>query len=89
MTHVSATFAIGASGYAEGELSIDPARMSPEYIAEVIANRLWPGITLCHQCDGQLSDPEMTEVTSFTVGGKTYSAERDNETGEVMWALEP
>jgi hypothetical protein len=88
MTHVSATFSIAGSGYAEGELNVDPARMSPEYVAEVIANRLWPGVTLCHQCDGEISDPEMTEVTSFTIGEKTWSSRTNEVTGATEWFLE-
>lgn len=89
VTHVSATFTITGGGYAEGELPVDPARMSPEYIAEVIAHRLWSGVTLCHQCDHEISDPDMTEVTSFTIGDKTWSSRMNPETGLTEWVLEP
>lgn len=87
MTHVSATFMIVGSGHAEGELPLNPAGVSPEYVAEVIASRLWSGISLCTQCDDQIIDPEMTEVTSFTIGDKTWCS-RTDAAGVTDWFLE-
>lgn len=88
MTHVSATFTVTGGAYLEGELPVDPARMSPEYIADVIAQRLWAGVTLCNQCDHEISDPDMSEVTSFTIGDRTWSARVDPTTSITEWVLE-
>lgn len=47
------------------------AGLSLEQIAALVdANA--PGISLCHQCDDQVSDPELGDISAMTINGVYY-----------------
>jgi hypothetical protein len=74
VSRVSASFSVGAGTWAEGEIDTDG--MSLDDIAEAVYE-IHPGISLCHQCAGELSDPEVVELTSFTLDGTEYTYNED------------
>lgn len=69
IVHVSATYEVDAGTAASGE--VDIAGLSPDEIAE-LADQLHPGISVCHQCAHEISDPEVGEMTSLVVDGVEY-----------------
>ena len=75
-THITATFAISAGHY--GECDVDITGLPLDEIAEHVFNEAAPDTTLCHQCDDNISDPEVTEMTSFTIDGIDYIQQGDH-----------
>lgn len=70
MATVRATFEVFAGTTTEAELDVDG--MTPDQIAERI-EREGAGLSLCHQCDDEVSDPQVGDLVGFTVGDKDYS----------------
>lgn len=69
-SRVTATFEITGTGFAEGEL--DLSGRTPDEVAELIENQMVTHPSLCHQCAGEISDPEAGELTEFAVNGVFY-----------------
>ncbi len=80
MSHVSASFSVGAGSWAEGEIGTEGLTLAE--VAEA-AYELHPGISLCHQCAGELSDPEVLELTSLVIDGVEYTYSDDTESWEA------
>lgn len=70
LTRVTATFSVGAGAY--GECDIDVTGLTPDQIAEIAMTDTNVSTTLCHQCANSISDPEIEEMTGFTVNGVEY-----------------
>lgn len=68
MAEFRASYAVHGGGYAEGTI---PDGLTVDAMAAAIYDE-HPGVSLCHQCGGDISDPEVEEVTGFTVDGVTY-----------------
>lgn len=79
--HVRASFSVGAGAY--GECDIDITGLSPDEIADLVFNEAAPDTTLCHQCADHVSDPEVEELTGFSVGGVEYVKQQDGH-----WTVE-
>lgn len=78
LTDVSATFEVNAGTTTDYRLDI--FGKTPDEIANEIQNNA-PGISLCHQCAREVADPEAGELTSFYIGGKSYSLQDDGHWG--------
>lgn len=76
MAKISASFAIYAGGWAEGELEVEG--LTPDEVAELIQRELDPEVSVCHQCAHRISDPEAEEVTGFSVDGVYYEKRGDH-----------
>ena len=76
MAEVVAVYEVYASTTATVEL--DDAG-DPDLVALWLAEDAHPGISLCHQCDDYINDPEIGDLVGFSVDGVQY--ERDEETG--------
>ena len=79
---VAGVWTIAGSSYAEGEIVAPDPAATPDMLADLV-DAVHPGISLCHQCAYELSDPEPVELVSFTIGGRTY--DRGSATG--TWAV--
>lgn len=67
---IVASYSVEASTAQDIELP-DIAGLSLEEIATLV-DRNAPGISLCHECAHQVSDPELGELTAMTVNGVCY-----------------
>lgn len=76
LTRVTATFAIAAGGYGEGDL--DVTGLTPDEIADLIMELVAVDPTLCHQCADEMSDPQIEELTGFRVGRVEYEKVGDH-----------
>lgn len=76
LTRVTASFAIGAGGFGEGDL--DVTGLNPDQIADLIWQQIAPSPSLCHQCTGEVIDPEVDELTGFCVDGVEYEMVGDH-----------
>lgn len=70
MSKITASFAIEAGGY--GEAEFDTTGMSPDEIAKKTFTETDVNTSLCHQCANDVIDPEVSELTGFTVDGVQY-----------------
>lgn len=75
MAEFRASYAVHGGGYAEGTI---PDGLSPNEMAEAVYEE-HPGISLCHQCGSDISDPEVEAVTSFTINGVEYVQDDDGD----------
>jgi hypothetical protein len=66
---ILATFSVGG-GNAQ-DVEIDTEGLTPDQIAEALINNAETP-SLCHQCARDISDPELSELTSFTLDGVEY-----------------
>lgn len=76
LTRVTATFAIGASGY--GKADLDVTGLTPDEMAVLVFDTVDVNTTLCHQCAGSISDPEVEELVGFRVGDVDYVKDGDH-----------
>jgi hypothetical protein len=53
------------------EIELDTEKMTPAEIATALAGQAG-GVSLCHQCAHEISDPQVGDLVEFTVGGQTY-----------------
>jgi hypothetical protein len=74
LTRVSAAFRIVGGGACERDLDI--TGLTPDEIADLVFVTI-ANPSLCHQCVRDISDPEVEELTEFTVNGVDYN--RDGE----------
>jgi hypothetical protein len=71
LTRVTATFSVGAGAY--GECHIDVTGLTPDEIAAIALVETDVSTSLCHQCAGNISDPEIEDLTGFRVGDVEYT----------------
>lgn len=69
-SHIIASFAVHAG--TTDELDLNLGGMTPDQIAAAIEQTAAPDTTLCHQCGSAISDPEIGDLTGFTVNGRDY-----------------
>ncbi|ALG07641.1 hypothetical protein [Kibdelosporangium phytohabitans] len=67
---ITAAFSIAAGGY--GEIILDTTGLSADEIAEQVFVNTVVDTTLCHECAHTLSDPEVEDLTGFTIDGVHY-----------------
>lgn len=77
MAKVSATWAVEAGTYAEGEL--DLTGLSADQVAALIDTELDPDVSVCHQCGDGVIDPQVGELTGFTVDGQHYTRDPEGQ----------
>jgi len=65
---VAGSFAVHGGTYTEVE--IDVTGLTVDQIAEVLENESY--VSLCHECAGKVSDPEVGEMTSLEIDGVEY-----------------
>ena len=70
MTTVRGSWKVEAGNSAE--FDIDTAGKTPEEVAYLLDER-HPGVSVCHQCDDDVTDPELGDLTEFEMNGKTYT----------------
>jgi hypothetical protein len=70
MANVQASFEVFASTTTETELDVDG--LTPDQIAALLENE-GAGVSLCHQCDDEVSDPEVGELVAFYIDDKAYN----------------
>lgn len=75
-SQITASFEVLA-GTAQ-DFDLDITGMSPDEIAAWL-NEHADGISLCHQCSRDVSDPELGDLTGFSVDGVSF--ERNGMTG--------
>lgn len=74
MATVGGVFEVGASSYQEIEL--DTEGMSLEEIAQALEDDA-PGISLCYECAGKVSDPELGDLSSLNIDGVEHIQDED------------
>lgn len=78
MADVIATYAVHAGTTANVDLEdVSDPDMVALYLIEDAAELV--DVAVCHQCAGTVIDPEVGNLTGFTVNGVSYA--RDEETG--------
>lgn len=66
---VTGVFTVNAGAARDVEMVVDGLAL--EQVAQVIYEQA-EGISLCHQCAHEMSDPEFGDLTQITVDERTY-----------------
>jgi hypothetical protein len=75
-SHITAAFEVFASTAADVEL--DVTGMTPDQVADRLQD-VGAYVGVCHECAHVISDPELGDLTGFSIGGRHYGL--DPETG--------
>lgn len=66
---VTGVFEVNAGAARDVEVAVDG--LTIEQVAQALYDQA-EGITLCHQCAREMSDPELGDLVEITVDGQTY-----------------
>jgi hypothetical protein len=76
LTKIEANFEVFAG--TSGECEIDITGLTPDEIAELVEQSADAYPTVCHQCARDIDDPQLGDMTSFSVGDVYYEKVGDH-----------
>jgi hypothetical protein len=62
--------------------------MADGLTVEQVAERMYAeaeGVSLCHQCAGEIDDPELGDLTQLVIDGKVYVPGEVRGSGDETW----